>query len=399
VWSACAVAQNPQPSFSTLYSFKGGTDGANPHSRLSIGSGGVLYGTTYSGGDPNGDGMVFSLTPPASPGGDWTESVLHAFNFVDGAYPNARVVIGAGGVLYGTTYSGGSSGFGTVFSLTPPASPDGLWNETVVHSFGTVGYGASPRGGLALGLNGVLYGTTQYGGATACGTVFALVPPVSQGGAWTQHLVYSFECDSSDGHYPYSSVVIGTGGVLYGTTWAGGASNLGTVYSLTPPASPGDPWTEAVLYSFAGGHDGANPDNDLAVGDGTIYGTTKSGGSSNGGTAFTLTPTEGNTWHETVIHEFPSKTGHFPNPGPLSVGPGGALYGTTEWGGAWFSGTVFKLQPPVSPGDPWTEILLHTFSGPDGLAPAGVVVGGSALYGTTASGGSSGAGTVFALTP
>lgn len=142
---------------------------------------------------------MFSLAPPGSAGEAWTETVLHSFNGGDGNNPEASPVASPGGVLYGTTAGGGASEAGTVFSLSPPASAGGSWTETVIHSF--IGSdGTTPEGGLAI-----------------------------------------------------------HSGVIYGTTNGGGASGLGTVFSLTPPASFGGSWTEAVLHSFGGGHDGSGP--------------------------------------------------------------------------------------------------------------------------------------------
>ncbi|HUI43699.1 MAG TPA: choice-of-anchor tandem repeat GloVer-containing protein, partial [Terriglobia bacterium] len=334
----CGLAQNPHPAFSTIYSFAGGSDGASPRVRLTVGSGGVLYGTTYGGGDDN-VGTVFSLTPPVSPGGAWTHTMLHTFTIGDGAYPNSRLVPGRDGVLYGTTSSGGTSQFGTVFSMTAPASPGGTWTEAVLHSFGAVGYGAAPRGGLALGPMGVLYGATHYGGNMGLGAVFALQPPASPDGAWTESVVYSFQGGGVDGEIPYSSVTMGSGGILYGTTWSGGTSGFGTVYSLAPPAIPGGAWTETVLHSFAGGRDGQNPGVGVAIGaDGVLYGSTNYGGGSNGGTIYSLTPSAGG-WTEAVIHEFPRISGRYPAPGPVTIAPSGALYGTTQFGGASYCGT------------------------------------------------------------
>jgi uncharacterized repeat protein (TIGR03803 family) len=149
----------------------------------------VLYGTTEEGGTGTGGtgfacssgcGTVFSLTPPATPGGAWTETVLHDFAFTggDGAVPEAGVVIGTSGVLYGTTAYGGASDAGTVFSLTPPASPGGAWTETVLHDFTGGSDGRYPEAGVAMGKSGGLFGTTDLGGAGTCncGTVFALKP-------------------------------------------------------------------------------------------------------------------------------------------------------------------------------------------------------------------------------
>jgi uncharacterized repeat protein (TIGR03803 family) len=409
--AAYAVAQTSPHGLSTLYSFTGPpSDGSLPFAGVVIGSGGVLYGTTYRGGT-SGDGTVFSLTPPASPGGTWTEADLYSFGGYpsDGIQPYGGVVIGTGGVLYGTTAGGGTSGYGTVFSLSPPSSSGATWTETVIHSF-TVSDGYEPTAGLVIGPGGVLYGTTEGGGTSSClcGTVFSLNPPPSPGGTWIEAVLYSFT-GGNDGADPAAGVVIGEGGVLYGTT-ALIQPNDGTVFSLTPPASPGGTWTETTLYNFTGGNDGENPEAGVVIGNGgVLYGTTEEGGTCSGGivgcgTVFSLTPpaAPGGTWTETVIYDFSGSDGEYPTAGVV-ISKSGVLYGTSGGGtSSCFCGTVFSLRPPASPGGSWAETVLHAFTGSDGNGPAGLVIGkGGALYGTTAGGGTgsceNGCGTVFAL--
>jgi uncharacterized repeat protein (TIGR03803 family) len=186
---AAAVAQQPSLPLKTLYNFTGtGGDGRTPLAGLAIGSGSagqpVFYGTTFNGGDLD-VGTVFSLTPPGAPGGAWTEAVLLSFNGRNGGNPAAGVVIGNDGVLYGTTSHGG-----VVYSLTPPTIAGGAWTERVLHRFINNGQdGYDPDGALAIGSGGILYGTTPYGGAssacgtTGCGTVFSLTPPATSDGA------------------------------------------------------------------------------------------------------------------------------------------------------------------------------------------------------------------------
>ena len=342
-----------------LYSFTGyPSDGWNPGARVVIGTGGVLYGTTFGGGTSNA-GTVFSLTPPASPGGAWTEAVLYSFTGgSDGSNPIAGVVIGKGGVLYGTTmFAGGPSASGTVFSLTPPASPGGVWTQAVLHSF--TGYpsdGRAPHAGVAIGKGGVLYGTTPYGGTHDQGTVFSLTPPASPGGVWTEAVLYSFGINNGDS--PWTGVVaIGKGGVLYGTTYTGGTLSVGTVFSLTPPASPGGAWTFSMLYSFTGPpSDGMVPYAGVVIGTGgVLYGTTINGGTGNCtgfgqagcGTAFSLTPpaSPGGVWTEAVLYSFTGGSDGYEPPSGVVIGRGGVLYGTTSSGGTVF-GTVFKLVQP-----------------------------------------------------
>ncbi|MGO4883985.1 MAG: choice-of-anchor tandem repeat GloVer-containing protein [Bryobacteraceae bacterium] len=316
-----------------------------PNAGVVIGVDGVLYGTTLRGGTSN-DGTIFSLTPPVS-AGTWTETVLHNFAYNDGFEPYGRVAIGEEGALYVATEGGGSSeAYGTVISLTPPASRGGVWIPTVILNF-LLGAGC-PNAGVIIGPGGVLYGTTLIGGALNAGTVFSLAPPESPGGAWTEVVLHDFAGYRGDGLLPYWGVVMGNGGVLYGTTWSGGLQGAGTIFSLTPPSSPGGTWTEAVIHNFGGGSHPSNP-------------------------------------YAGVV-----------------IGSGGVLYGTSEGGGTYGYGTVFSLTPPAVSEGTWTETVLHNFTGDsDGAAPVASVVIGSdgLLYGTTSSGGASGVGTVFSLRP
>jgi hypothetical protein len=255
-----------------------------PEGTLAIGNGGVLYGTSYEGGDTfDEEGDVFSVTPPVPPGGAWTTTAIRTLS--TGSFPESGVAIGGDGVLYGTT----SNGNGEVYSLTPPATPGGTWTETSLHAFaGAPEDGGSPGGaGVVVGTDKVLYGTSFDGGTgtacrNGCGTVYSLTPPTIPGGAWTEAVLYNF-AGADDGQAP-TGVVIGPDKVLYGTTSNGGSGTscydgCGTVFSLTPPADPGGPWTEKILHDFTG-PDGANPGAGVALGtDGGLYGTTVNGGS------------------------------------------------------------------------------------------------------------------------
>ena len=178
-------------------------------------------------------------------------------------------MIGNGGELYGTTTYGGS-GYGTVFSLTPPSSPGGAWTETVLHEFivnvDNCCDGTNPYGGVVIGKGGVLYGTTSGGDCYTItqprlggGAVFALYPPASPGGTWKEKLLSdpsqpfcSYKSLPPFGFGLYSSVVIGNGGVAYGSTRnpaclrpVGCVSS--TVFALDPPVSPGGGWTGTVI--------------------------------------------------------------------------------------------------------------------------------------------------------
>ena len=185
------------------------------------------------------------------------------------------------GVLYGTTAFGGAGGFGNVFSLTPPAAAGGAWTEDVLYTFAG-GDGFSPFGSVVIGADGVLYGTTYLLGPSKHGTVFSLTPPVAPGGDWTEATLHAFSgyaAGSTDGGDPSAPVVIGAGGILYGTTTYGGTYGVGTIFSLTPPAAPGGSWSEDILHNFGGPGDGTEPIAGLAIGSGSVlYGTTYSGG-------------------------------------------------------------------------------------------------------------------------
>ena len=409
---ASAAAQTTSPALTTLYSFaQDPNDGSNPNA-IVIGSGGVLYGTTEFGGTAR-LGAVFALTPPASPGGPWSETVLYSFMGVsDGVQPNS-LTIGPGGVLYGTS-GGGSLNFGAVFALVPPALPAGRWSKIVLHTFaGGPTDGAGPSA-LATGRDGVLYGTTLSGGTGSCdlgcGTVFSLRPPLSAGQAWSETILYFG--NFAGGSIPVG-VVIGGDGVLYGATYEDGTGAAGTLFSLTPPVSAGGPWSQAVLHDFAGGGDGVKPYANVVIGSGgTLYGTTEFGGTQGHGTVFSLTPptSPGGPWTETVLNSFPSH--NHDGGGPIVgvvIGRGGVLYGATPYGGSSLGGTVFALTPPASPGGPWSETVLYDFSGvpngnkPDALAISrdGVVYGATYFGGiaSCARSGSLGCGTVFSLKP
>jgi len=267
-------------------------DGGEPEGSLTIGNGGVLYGTTTLGGSTDA-GAVFSLTPPTVPGGSWSEILLHSFACcnTDGGGPQTGVTIGSGGVLYGTTSLGPLDSPGMVYSLTPPEAPGDPWTETILHVFGAPNDGSEIYySGVAIGSGGVLYGTTAFGGASNNGTVYSLTPPASPGGPWSEAVLYSF-AGGSDGFNPYGGVTVGSGGVLYGTTSSGGAGiYCGTVFSLTPPATTGGTWTNTVLHRFTGS-DGCLPYAGVTIGSGgVLFGTTNAGGIWGKGNVFSLRP-------------------------------------------------------------------------------------------------------------
>ncbi len=277
-------AVNPDgTNFVTLHLFAGGNDGGYPYGGLIQGTDGRLYGTTVAGGT-NGNGTVFAVNP------DGTNFVtLHLFTGGnDGGYPQASLIQGIDGRLYGTASSGGADNDGILFAV----KSDGTGFATL-YSFTRGNDGAIPDGCLIQGIGGRLYGTANNGGANDLGTVFA----VNLGGTGFAAL-YSFT-GGNDGANPEAGLVQGTDGRLYGTVTQAGANSAGTVFVVSP-----DGTGFATLYSFTGGNDGANPTDKLIQGaDGRLYGTAIYGGANNEGTVFVISRqgvTEGTTATVTV---------------------------------------------------------------------------------------------------
>lgn len=402
---ATASAGAATVSFTTAHKFSSVDGGGieNSYGGLVADPTGVLYGTTKDGG-PNKMGGVFALTPPAPGTTTWTETTLWTFSGADGANPYAGLVRGANGVLYGTTAAGGTANDGTVFSLTPPAAGQTQWTETVLWSFAGGSDGADPYGALIIDpVTGALYGTTEDGGKMlkachgGCGTVFALTPPAAGQTQWTKSTIWSF-ADGTDGYHPYAGVVEDANGVLYGTTVLN-AQGYGSVFSLKPS---GAAWTESTLYVFPFASDpsaGSEPYGGVILGpNGVLYGATKLGAFTGGGVAYSLTPPAlgGGQWTYTMLANLTDRP-----MGPLAMDASGNLYGTGEQGATGGDGTVFELTPPALGQTEWTETELWNFAAASGANPYGGLLESTpgTFYGTTEKGGTTQAGTVFAITP
>jgi uncharacterized repeat protein (TIGR03803 family) len=306
----------------------------------------------------------------------------------DGRAPSAGLIFDAAGNLYGTTDLGGVYDYGTVFKLAP--NPDGSWSEGVIHRFSYHADGAYPSA-LIFDAAGNLYGTTTDGGA-CCGSAFELTP--NPDGRWSENVLYSFV--GPEGAYPFGGVIFDGSGNLYGTTETGLDYSLGTVFKLTP--NPDGGWSQSVIHGFSG-TDGASPYAGVIFdAAGNLYGTTLWGGAYGAGTAFQLSPNPDGSWSESVMHSFGGSDGALPWAG-LIFDATGHLYGTTNRGGAYDLGTVFKLTP--NPDGSWSESVIHDFSWTGGAYPyAGVIFDAAGnLYGTTWRGGAYDRGTVFKLTP
>ena len=263
----------------------------------------------------------------------------------DGVVPNSELLPANPG-FYGVTREGGAHGFGTVFLVTPQAGGGNNWNETILYSFAGSGDGAFPSGGLVADQAGNLYGATLVGGANDLGAVYQLSPPATEGGAWTETVIFSFS--GTDGTLPFGRLQFDETGALYGTTTSGGSGQAGTVFQILPQSRPGVRGTKA---------------------------------------SFTTSPEGG--MRVTLSRESSSTTG------------ADFLEGLDRRAGPSFpGGVIFRLLPPVNEGDPWTETVLRAFGGPDGFRPLSrLVPRGGSFYGTTSSGGLNGTGTVFILTP
>jgi uncharacterized repeat protein (TIGR03803 family) len=340
-------------SYTVIYAFHGGQDGASPAGTLSTDLAGNLNGTTQGGGSnacSGGCGTVFELSPTSN--GGWTENVLFRFDGKDGQQPYAGVVLDAAGNLYGTTFVGGSDncldGCGVAFELSPSG---GQWSETILHTFTGGSDGEAPVAPMVLDTQGNLYGTTDQGGTgscggASCGLVFKLTPT---GNDWTETVLYRFKGGKEDGGIPHGALIFDLTGNLYGTTFGGGSNacsdGCGTVFKLTPS---GNAWTETVLHRFQGGRDGANPYNVALVLDqaGALYGTTVYGGRStcDCGTAFKLTPASNGKFNRTLLYAFDGKHGANPNAGVI-LDAMGNIFSTAVGGGSDGFGVVFEITP------------------------------------------------------
>jgi uncharacterized repeat protein (TIGR03803 family) len=364
-----ACAAGPEE---TVHAFSGGTDGNYPDSGLTAGPDGNFYGTTTYGG-ANNLGTVYKLTPAG------VHTVLYSFagGPTDGQYPASGLELGNDEAFYVTTTAGGAFGSGTFFKITL----DGT--ETVLYSFGQDGSGANPQG-LTLLADGNFYGTTTAGGANNLGTVYKIT---SEG---LQTVLYSFTA-GSDGNTPTAGLSSASDGNLYGVTYYGGTNNLGTIFRIAP-----DGTGYATLHSFAGGEaDGAYPGTKLRnVADGSLYGSTGSGGAHGLGTIFKYNPVAGVTG---VIHSFAGgpDDGNYPSC-RLRVGNDENLYGVTYYGGSFDYGTFFRITPAG------VLTVLYSFAGgSDGRSPNSslLVTPDGDFYGTTVTGGSTTNGTIYKIHP
>jgi uncharacterized repeat protein (TIGR03803 family) len=327
----------------------------------------ILMGLTSNGG-PEGRGTAFSMTTAGA-----NFSIVKGF--ADwGQSPQGDLVQGTDGNFYGMTQDGGTLGAGTIFRITP----DGT--ITILRNFDNPTDGGYPRGGLIQGTDGNFYGMTNTGGPNNYGTIFKISPS----GAYT---VLKSMIPGTEGGNPQENLVQGKDGSFYGMNYSGGANGVGTIFRFNPSTN-----VYTVLFSFNTTTSGKNPYGSLVVGsDGILYGTTNGGGNYGLGTLFKFDP---NTKVYAVMRHLQGADGGYLR-GSLTFGNDGYLYGLGHQGGATGGGTIFRISTGGS------FLVVRNLSGLDGTFPAGSLVKDSNgnFYGMMASGGTKSAGTIFRFNP
>lgn len=357
--------------FESLFSFTGTTGlrpGANPSAGWMLHSSGKLFGMTEYGGTA-GFGAAFSITSTTMP----VFTLLRSFSDPSGSQPSARFVEGSDTNLYGTTASGGTSGIGTLFRMTPTGG------YSVLHYFSGPD-GAAPRAGLVADPSGLLHGITSAGGAGELGRAFTLTPT---GGVFTATASLS----PTDGFMPSGGPIADASGNFLLPLAGGGVLGGGTVLSY-------DPLLETFTPSPLGAGTGDAPDGGLLPHNGTFYGVCARGGASARGSAFSWTSAGG----ASLLGSFNTTQGSLPE-GPLIAGGDGALYGVSREGGATARGTFYKITTAG------TRTRIFSFTGTTGTHPGReprgplVRAANQSFYGVTSLGGTANVGVIYKLNP
>lgn len=342
-------------------------------------------------------------------------SIVRAFSSSPAASPNgfspgpvAPVLSSSGHAIFGATNQGGAHQDGVVFKLKP-SKPGHPWTEKVLLSLsGTAGDGADP---VALAKHrGALYGMTRCCGPLNDGVVFKLTPPSGSKTRWSESVLHKFAYAppaSAKGSAPAGPLTFDHSGDIFGTASAGGRGD-GVVFKLIRPRGSGHTWREVRIHVFKGKSDGSAPSAGVSrASNGSLYGTTNKGGRYDDGTVFRLTPpTSGRSkWTERTLYTFKGgKSGRYPGGNGVTMDKAGHLFGMTQQGGAKDNGVVYELQKGKS-GRSWFERLLYTFPATCSYctdytsATGGLTLRKKALYGTTAGGGSQQFGSIFKLMP
>jgi uncharacterized repeat protein (TIGR03803 family) len=389
VLAGTAVAANAAERETVLYQFNHKSGGYGPQGPEVMDSAGNIYGVASEGGVAGQCcGLIYELSPKA--GGGYSYNIIYTFTGVGADdYPVGTLTIDAAGNLYGTT----DGGYTEIYKLSPNGS--GGWTESVPYSGSASGFQFSA---VAEDAVGNIYSTVAIGGANNEGFVLELSP---SGTTWTAQDIYDFDGThgaGGNGGFNVGGLILDAAGNLYGTTPQGGTSTnctggCGVLFKLRPDGSI---WVESVLVNFNGAN-GSVPAATLSIdGSGNLYGTATKGGSKGAGLAFELTPNGTGGWTQHVLHAFSGDNGDGSSPDTQLILAGGAVYGTTRFGGN--SGTVYKL---TLTGGMWKESILHSFTGlKDGAFPGGVIIDANGnLFGEADFGGdSSNDGVTFELT-
>ena len=339
-------------------------------------------------------GTVLFVTFTALVMSGWATSALGSsyrviHNFTggpdDGCQPLGVPAVAKNGDLYGVTNSCGSyEHYGTVFKLVAPQSRGGVWKERILYNF-TSGESGNPTS-LIMGKDGTLYGAGYN--ENYPGFIFRLKPPV-KGGGWQYEVLHTFSNDS-DGVF-VQGIALDAEGNIYGTTELGGdlscgnGIGCGTVFELQRPTQKGGQWVHSMLYMFGqgGNEDAIEPFAGVTLDkEGTIYGTTDGGGIYDYGTVYRLNPPtqKGGTWTEAVLYSFEPGTNMGAHPhGPVTFDESGNMYGATTIGGdlncagGYGCGVMFELSPQE--GGTWTYTNLYSLQGGnDGAGPESQLV-------------------------
>jgi uncharacterized repeat protein (TIGR03803 family) len=353
--------------FTVIRNLSINVDGGRPHGHLIQAADGNFYGLNTSGG-AYGYGTIFKLTA----GGQYT--VLKSFQQTDGANPYGSLVQASDGALYGMTHAGGAKGYGVIFRITT----DGAYK--LLRSLNVATDAAYPDGDLIQAKDGWLYGMAptgiNYNGVVfkvnTTGTTLTIIRQLGAG---------------TDGGNPHGSLIQGTDGYFYGlTSISGGGGYAGTAFKMASNGSL------TVIKRFTEATDGGGSNGSLIQApDGTFYGMNEDGGKYAKGTIFKLT----SSGSFTVLSHFNgSASGNEPQ-GNLAIGKDSAYFGVGRYGGAYNSGTIYKICGGV------TTVLKSFNRNVDGSKPVGGLVRAKDgnLYGIAEEGGANGVGTIFRITP
>jgi len=305
----------------------------------------------------------------------------------DGWEPSGIPAVGKNGNLFGVTARGGTNSNGTIFRLSAPQTRGGVWRKTILHNFtgGSRGYPHS----IVFGQDGALYGFAWGNDSPTCGFVWKLTPSAFGDGVWAYAVLYTLN-GTSDGCVPEGNPVFDAQGNLYGSTELGGdlgclnGQSCGTVFEVQRPKTERGKWHFNVLYTFTGDPDGAQPRAGVTFDQkGDLYGTTDAGGGYDWGAIYRMSPPKrkGQGWREGILYSFDQSNYDIIRPeGTVAFDSSGNLYGTTLLGGdpncsgGYGCGVAYKLSRPLQNGV-WTYSTLYAFKGgDDGAYPQSALI-------------------------